>query len=102
MASFTVAFLTGVYIGIAFVFTRKNYRLLTRRSISRKKRNQLRWLLTVVPICPTSLQYRPIKADRAFFPTWRQYVTTVKYLELGFDNVAVVMATWRSYKTGLF
>jgi hypothetical protein len=27
----TVAFLSGVYIGIAFVFTRKNYRLLKKK-----------------------------------------------------------------------
>jgi hypothetical protein len=27
----------------------------------------LRWLPTVLPICPTPLQYRPINADRALF-----------------------------------
>jgi hypothetical protein len=37
-------------------------------------------------LCST---YRPTKADRAFFSTWRQYLTSVEYLELGFDNVAV-------------
>ena len=47
----------------------------------------LRWLPTVVPNCPTSLQYRPINAECALFSSWRQYVTSVEYLELGFDSV---------------
>jgi hypothetical protein len=33
-----VAFLTGVYIGIAFVFTRKNYRLLKKKYFPAKKK----------------------------------------------------------------
>ena len=40
MGFFTAAFLSGVYIGIAFVFTRKITGCL-RRSISQQKRNQL-------------------------------------------------------------
>ena len=60
----------------------------------------LRRLPTFDPICPTSLQCRHINADRAFFSTWRQYLTSVEYLELGFDNVTVAMATRRSNKTG--
>jgi amino acid transporter len=39
MALFTVAFLTGVYIGIAFVFTRKNYRLLRKKYFPAKKKS---------------------------------------------------------------
>jgi hypothetical protein len=35
---FTVAFLSGVYIGIAFVFTRKNYRLLKKKYFPAKKK----------------------------------------------------------------
>jgi hypothetical protein len=35
---FTVASLTGVYIGIAFVFTRKNYRLLKKKYFPAKKK----------------------------------------------------------------
>jgi hypothetical protein len=38
MALFTVAFLSGVYIGIAFVFTRKNYRLLKKKYFPAKKK----------------------------------------------------------------
>jgi hypothetical protein len=37
-ALFTVAFLTGVYIGIAFVFTRKNYSLLKKKYFPAKKK----------------------------------------------------------------
>jgi hypothetical protein len=37
-ALFTVAFLSGVYIGIAFVFTRKNYRLLKKKYFPAKKK----------------------------------------------------------------
>jgi hypothetical protein len=37
-AFFTVASLTGVYIGIAFVFTRKNYRLLKKKYFPAKKK----------------------------------------------------------------
>jgi hypothetical protein len=35
---FTAAFLSGVYIGIAFVFTRKNYRLLKKKYFPAKKK----------------------------------------------------------------
>jgi hypothetical protein len=35
---FTVAHLSGVYIGIAFVFTRKNYRLLKKKYFPAKKK----------------------------------------------------------------
>jgi hypothetical protein len=37
-ALFTVAFLTGVYIGIAFVFTRKKYSLLKKKYFPAKKK----------------------------------------------------------------
>ena len=35
---YTVVYLTGVYIGIAFVFTRKNYRLLKKKYFPAKKK----------------------------------------------------------------
>ncbi|CAB4024663.1 Hypothetical predicted protein [Paramuricea clavata] len=38
MGLFTVAFLSGVYIGVAFVFTRKNYRLLKKKYFPAKKK----------------------------------------------------------------
>ena len=38
MALFTVAYLSGVYIGIAFAFTRKNYRLLKKKYFPAKKK----------------------------------------------------------------
>jgi hypothetical protein len=38
MALYTVALLSGVYIGIAFVFTRKNYRLLKKKYFPAKKK----------------------------------------------------------------
>ena len=38
IALLTVAFLGGVYIGIAFVFTRKNYRLLKKKYFPAKKK----------------------------------------------------------------
>jgi formate/nitrite transporter FocA (FNT family) len=37
MALWTVAFLSGVYIGIAFVFTRRNYQLLKKKYFSARK-----------------------------------------------------------------
>jgi hypothetical protein len=39
MTLFTVASLTGFYIGIAFVFTRKNYRLLKKKYFPAKKKS---------------------------------------------------------------
>jgi hypothetical protein len=38
MGFFTAAFLSGVYIGIAFVFTRKKYRLLKKKYFPAKKK----------------------------------------------------------------